>query len=185
MRVGATFQSTLPRGERQHIRELLKAFNKFQSTLPRGERPSILFSSPPQRAFQSTLPRGERRAVQSSFIATFCFNPRSRAGSDCPKANLGFATINPTTCAHPDQIVHTYIQLSKSFLDRHTISMIYSFREPPGEFMFAFGSRQPLRRSLVPPDRASFWRQHAQSDAASWSPDNRIASCPLLGRLNQ
>ena len=56
-----TFQSTLPRGERQGLQSAALLFFKFQSTLPRGER--------------------HERGVMSAGGNNF--NPRSREGSDC------------------------------------------------------------------------------------------------------
>ena len=35
------FQSTFPRGERQHTIELIRELQPFQSTFPRGERPKL------------------------------------------------------------------------------------------------------------------------------------------------
>ena len=59
--IGTQFQSTLPRGERRFVAEVLVPEVGFQSTLPRGERPG-----------QADLARGRSRG----------FNPRSRVGSD-------------------------------------------------------------------------------------------------------
>ena len=56
-----TFQSTLPRGERQNVIRKFEKATKFQSTLPRGERPSRFMSIHQATKFQSTLPRGERQ----------------------------------------------------------------------------------------------------------------------------
>ena len=100
------FQSTLPRGER------LLAFGTFfqedfmfQSTLPRGERPLAALLAASSEVFQSTLPRGERPTGKTIYrrdssvsihapawgatyvrflciYVYYCFNPRSRVGSD-------------------------------------------------------------------------------------------------------
>ena len=81
----SSFQSTLPRGERQFWQYQKYDSNKFQSTLPRGERhgSSIIkdhslnfnprsregsdafriFTPPCSLIFQSTLPRGERQVL--------------------------------------------------------------------------------------------------------------------------
>ena len=55
-----TFQSTLPRGERQFQSRSLASCPIFQSTLPRGERLFTSFYHFNHVVFQSTLPRGER-----------------------------------------------------------------------------------------------------------------------------
>ena len=55
----------------------------FQSTLPHGERRKLRELFPCQKLFQSTLPHGERRAANLFKVEViFCFNPRSRTGSD-------------------------------------------------------------------------------------------------------
>ena len=70
---GHQFQSTLPRGERlDNWMDSRVDTYKFQSTLPRGERP--VFSSTivfPSYRFQSTLPRGERRAPERTIEAVY------------------------------------------------------------------------------------------------------------------
>ena len=66
----ATFQSTLPRGERQLFSQFFKLIFEFQSTLPRGERPSSFFNISSCFLFQSTLPRGERRTQHD----ILCYN---------------------------------------------------------------------------------------------------------------
>ena len=98
------FQSTLPRGERllmASIPLVMLSFNPrsrggsdmpeflggisgvmFQSTLPRGERLLSIQNICSVLMFQSTLPRGERRDLVQNCEAEFCFNPRSRGGSD-------------------------------------------------------------------------------------------------------
>ena len=100
------FQSTLPRGERRgddcgrrhaevsihapawgatkRIRWRRNMF-WFQSTLPRGERPFQILGSQRGFLFQSTLPRGERHRYTGRGLPAYCFNPRSRVGSDSEK----------------------------------------------------------------------------------------------------
>ena len=56
----ASFQSTLPRGERPCTGSDDHGADRFQSTLPRGERQSGERKPPSYVLFQSTLPRGER-----------------------------------------------------------------------------------------------------------------------------
>ena len=55
---------------------------RFQSTLPRGERLKALGDLIKAKKFQSTLPRGERPHGLDAVDNLFCFNPRSRVGSD-------------------------------------------------------------------------------------------------------
>ena len=54
----------------------------FQFTLPRGERPIKTKSSGYCDGFQFTLPRGERLENQRWPNQYYCFNSRSRGGSD-------------------------------------------------------------------------------------------------------
>ena len=104
----STFQSTLPRRERQYALLEITQSVIFQSTLPRRERHGIKTITDAFAEFQSTLPRRERllpehrlhRLLQISIHAPAKgataewmlweidhrnFNPRSREGSD-PKA---------------------------------------------------------------------------------------------------
>ncbi len=77
------FQSTLPHGERQSPDPNLNRLNRFQSTLPHGERPTYSRNPGRKKRFQSTLPHGERPCSHSNWYPfIFCFNPRSRMGSD-------------------------------------------------------------------------------------------------------
>ena len=76
------FQPTLPRGERPLRRMIIMATAKFQPTLPRGERLSATALVGTFARFQPTLPRGERRHCGFYIIPNFHFNPRSREGSD-------------------------------------------------------------------------------------------------------
>ena len=65
----------------------------FQSTLPRGER-QLMYSRWNQRLlFQSTLPRGERHYLKTLYFLCFCFNPRSRAGSDADGTRTFFKFV--------------------------------------------------------------------------------------------
>ena len=93
----------------------------FQSTLPRGERPGAYMLPSDVTWFQSTLPRGERHSSASRLfydarvsihapawgatsdqpcliLASLCFNPRSRVGSDlkCPFMGLFFRQFQST-----------------------------------------------------------------------------------------
>ena len=100
-----SFQSTLPRGERQaadsiqarkgiisihaptrgatkQYRAKTNVNAKFQSTLPRGERRRATEKSEVNKVFQSTLPRGERHKRPLFFVCEANFNPRSHEGSD-------------------------------------------------------------------------------------------------------
>ena len=56
----------------------------FRSALPRGERPHSVAARWHRFRFRSALPRGERpgRSTRAWSTAS-CFDPRSRAGSDC------------------------------------------------------------------------------------------------------
>ena len=54
----------------------------FQSTLPHGERPGEYSWLRAHPRFQSTLPHGERPLTMSPSIRSRSFNPRSRMGSD-------------------------------------------------------------------------------------------------------
>jgi len=101
-----TFQSTLPRGERQQESSYAKRTLQFQSTLPRGERLDSPDHAVTYLPFQSTLPRGERRLFgRRSPLPPQCFNPRSRAGSDWAAALGVHAAIgfNPRSRAGSDQ----------------------------------------------------------------------------------
>ena len=98
------FQSTRPRGARQHGRGQLRraigvsihaptrgatrqyadnaAEIKFQSTRPRGARQILSLMTPRQGVFQSTRPRGARRQLHSVKARYARFNPRAHAGRD-------------------------------------------------------------------------------------------------------
>ena len=78
-----TFQSTLPREERQSYLILIILNQKFQSTLPREERrvAHVLGALGVYR-FQSTLPREERPLGRFSVTLFLHFNPRSHERSD-------------------------------------------------------------------------------------------------------
>ena len=56
----------------------------FQSTLPRGERQVSCKRSVTHMPFQSTLPRGERPKFLVVLYLLTDFNPRSHEGSDFP-----------------------------------------------------------------------------------------------------
>ena len=77
-----TFQSMLPHGERHLQNKGCTRPKSFQSTLPHGERRCITGGSTAANMFQSTLPHGERRQVSTQRGNPWCFNPRSRMGSD-------------------------------------------------------------------------------------------------------
>ena len=82
----ATFQSTLPCGERPTMLSSHHPRVIFQSTLPCGERPLMPVYDKPDQLFQSTLPCGERHESLQFTRSFYDFNPRSRVGSDTPKA---------------------------------------------------------------------------------------------------
>ena len=63
-------------------------YHSFQSTLPRGERQILVLALMVTHAFQSTLPRGERPAWGEHFSIVKYFNPRSHEGSDIPLAKI-------------------------------------------------------------------------------------------------
>ena len=102
------FQSTLPRGERharvgrrcamfagfnprsragsdaRSRRVIVRARRLFQSTLPRGERPRQVATADRRNAVSIHAPaRGATAMPRRCDRRTACFNPRSRAGSDC------------------------------------------------------------------------------------------------------
>ena len=76
------FQFALPRGERPADENDSVAFSLFQFALPRGERPYLVENVDIFETFQFALPRGERRMFASEPKTSFCFNSRSRVGSD-------------------------------------------------------------------------------------------------------
>ena len=67
------FQSTLPRGERQHCPSGQGQLVLFQSTLPRGERQHSTTIFIKICIFQSTLPRGERRSYRTVLLGSYKF----------------------------------------------------------------------------------------------------------------
>ena len=99
------FQSTHPRGMRQHMKMVMIRRQKFQSTHPRGMRRLPWWWANKPKLFQSTHPRGMRRCHSSgtnsnisisihasAWDATYTliparngskdFNPRIRVGCD-------------------------------------------------------------------------------------------------------
>ena len=54
----------------------------FQSTLPREERQLIIVRFKMRKVFQSTLPREERHPTPHSLTGMYYFNPRSHERSD-------------------------------------------------------------------------------------------------------
>ena len=77
------FQSTLPRGERPSIPDIIPSAKSISihapargATLPRSQ------SQWESSLFQSTLPRGERLHIFKFSTFSTDFNPRSREGSD-------------------------------------------------------------------------------------------------------
>ena len=104
------FQSTLPRGERQHLLSVTKLIIYFNPRSHEGSdlHPTknsgagwiISIHAPTRGAtvknrfgltdgkFQSTLPRGERRRKWKVFLVCIYFNPRSHEGSDLYALNL-------------------------------------------------------------------------------------------------
>ena len=117
-----TFQSTLPRGERQEYDpdEVMEMFISihaptrgatlmpcappkrliFQSTLPRGERRSLTANKEMYLEFQSTLPRGERPLKHKKSSLFYYFNPRSHEGSDSNNTLTSFC-VKPISIHAP------------------------------------------------------------------------------------
>ena len=77
-----TFQSTLPRGERQKNLVGAELLKRVSIHAPAWGATSPPYSDVSMYLFQSTLPRGERHCNHAVFISRPCFNPRSRVGSD-------------------------------------------------------------------------------------------------------
>ena len=77
-----TFQSTLPRRERQLKIKLPSGILKFQSTLPRRERLWSCSHFSNEGYFNPRSREGSDRLTASAFRLSFNFNPRSREGSD-------------------------------------------------------------------------------------------------------
>ena len=77
-----TFQSTHPRGVRRYGIIRQKSIHEFQSTHPRGVRLLALTALATRYLFQSTHPRGVR--LIASLISLFMayFNPRTHVGCD-------------------------------------------------------------------------------------------------------
>ena len=92
-----SFQSTLPRGERQCVMVFITTFSPFQSTLPRGERHFLVFYD---------------------FVVNFYFNPRSHEGSDglvpVSSSVIGFISIHAPTRGATRFICEQYAGLSIS-----------------------------------------------------------------------
>ena len=87
LRCGLSFQSTLPRRERQYNRiEAVTGF-PFQSTLPRRERPcaATVPTSTPFN-FNPRSREGSDTGRRRDRLRRGYFNPRSREGSDPPAA---------------------------------------------------------------------------------------------------
>ena len=113
------FQSTLPRGERQHLLSVTKLIIYFNPRSHEGSdlHPTknsgagwiISIHAPTRGAtvknrfgltdgkFQSTLPRGERRRKWKVFLVCIYFNPRSHEGSDSGTECISnaFRNFNP------------------------------------------------------------------------------------------
>ena len=103
-----SFQSTLPRGERQaadsiqarkgiisihaptrgatkQYRAKTNVNAKFQSTLPRGERQISTYPVLWRQKFQSTLPRGERLPVQINILPALFISIHAPTRGATPK----------------------------------------------------------------------------------------------------
>ena len=77
-----SFQSTLPRGERQVVNCYVEDNPLFQSTLPRGERLLHIHTpSPPAHFNPRSHVGGDRKGCPCIRHLPY-FNPRSHAGSD-------------------------------------------------------------------------------------------------------
>ena len=81
------FQSTLPRRERLCRRSVCWQFTEFQSTLPRRERhrTQVVFGDVAKISIHAPA-KGATSAFSCYNKAKSYFNPRSREGSDSPKA---------------------------------------------------------------------------------------------------
>ena len=80
-----SFQSTLPRGERQAGRTVQGNERGFQSTLPRGERPlGIAAVAALGTDFNPRSREGSDTITKQIITFSSDFNPRSREGSDGP-----------------------------------------------------------------------------------------------------
>ena len=77
-----TFQSTLPRRERQAGTDKLIYLKDFNPRSRGGSDVSPSYHLHSSQTFQSTLPRRERRSPTRKRGRTTYFNPRSRGGSD-------------------------------------------------------------------------------------------------------
>ena len=85
--IPGTFQSTLPRGERQTTRQAWDNVYLFQSTLPRGERRLPQDRQKLATDFNPRSREGSDRNTTRYYALNGNFNPRSREGSDqdpCP-----------------------------------------------------------------------------------------------------
>ena len=123
------FQSTLPRGERQHLLSVTKLIIYFNPRSHEGSdlHPTknsgagwiISIHAPTRGAtvknrfgltdgkFQSTLPRGERRRKWKVFLVCIYFNPRSHEGSDSGTECISnaFRNFNPRSHEGSDTLI--------------------------------------------------------------------------------
>ena len=84
------FQSTHPRGVRRVPESVYYSFLMFQSTHPRGVRHNPTSLALPKEAFQSTHPRGVRRKKFAKLcVHGLSFNPRTHEGCDKAFAEAG------------------------------------------------------------------------------------------------
>ena len=92
----------------------------FQSTLPRRERQPVQTGSASGYLFQSTLPRRERHARHASGNYIRDFNPRSREGSDkrYPRAPTQTIDFNPRSREGSDIRSHSKKSLMNYFNPR-------------------------------------------------------------------
>ena len=70
------------RGATHPLFTLEKTPHEFQSTLPREERQSLRDAENRKNTFQSTLPREERHGIAARCLSASHFNPRSHERSD-------------------------------------------------------------------------------------------------------
>ena len=113
---------------------------KFQSTLPRGERQHYCILCTINNRFQSTLPRGERQSgVYTGCVYGCNFNPRSREGSDCiARSEIYHAEISIHAPARGATGSRTGISVQckrfQSTLPRGERLVLYNYRKGQGDF---------------------------------------------------
>ena len=113
------FQSTLPHGERRIMTGHVDRLGRFQSTLPHGERRLFLTACLFLLPFQSTLPHGERQKPIFYFSHDFCFNPRSRMGSDIFPPSFPKYSLFQSTLPHGERLFISPLRCITSIVSIH------------------------------------------------------------------